>query len=118
MKKVLLLGDSIRMGYDEYVREILKGKAEVYFEEDDFDGFMEKLETLADIESVHPVYEHRWDIEWYGFTIRISTLSRWGRSERPFTGGFGRRHHHRRNRAANGCAETARAVVPEVREVK
>lgn len=34
MKKVLLLGDSIRMGYDEYVREILKGKAEVYFEED------------------------------------------------------------------------------------
>ena len=31
---------------------------EVYFEEDDFDGFMEKLETFADIESVHPVYEH------------------------------------------------------------
>ena len=34
MKKVLLLGDSIRMGYDEYVRDLLKGKAEVYFEED------------------------------------------------------------------------------------
>ena len=34
MKKVLLLGDSIRMGYDEYVRDLLHGKAEVYFEED------------------------------------------------------------------------------------
>ncbi len=34
MKKVLLLGDSIRMGYDEYVRELLRGKAEVYFDED------------------------------------------------------------------------------------
>ena len=34
MKKVLLLGDSIRMGYDEYVRDLLKGKAEVYFDED------------------------------------------------------------------------------------
>lgn len=34
MKKVLLLGDSIRMGYDEYVRDLLRGKAEVYFEED------------------------------------------------------------------------------------
>lgn len=34
MKKVLLLGDSIRMGYDEYVRELLKDKCEVYFDED------------------------------------------------------------------------------------
>ena len=34
MKRVLLLGDSIRMGYDEYVRELLQGKAEVCFEED------------------------------------------------------------------------------------
>lgn len=29
MKKVLLLGDSIRMGYEQYVREGLKGLAEV-----------------------------------------------------------------------------------------
>ena len=26
MKKVLLIGDSIRMGYDHYVREKLEGK--------------------------------------------------------------------------------------------
>lgn len=35
MKKVLLLGDSIRMGYDEYVREILKDKCAVYYDEND-----------------------------------------------------------------------------------
>ena len=32
MKKVLLLGDSIRMGYDDYVKEILAGKCEVYYD--------------------------------------------------------------------------------------
>lgn len=31
MKKVLLLGDSIRMGYDKYVRESLSEAAEVYY---------------------------------------------------------------------------------------
>lgn len=31
MKKVLLLGDSIRMGYDEYVKDMLKGEYEVIY---------------------------------------------------------------------------------------
>ncbi len=31
MKKVILIGDSIRMGYDKYVRESLKESAEVYY---------------------------------------------------------------------------------------
>ena len=31
MKKVLLLGDSIRMGYDEYVKELLQDTCEVYY---------------------------------------------------------------------------------------
>ena len=31
MKKVLLLGDSIRMGYDDYVKELLDGKCEVFY---------------------------------------------------------------------------------------
>lgn len=35
MKKVLLLGDSIRMGYDEYVKELLKDKCEVLYDEED-----------------------------------------------------------------------------------
>lgn len=33
--------------------------AEVYFEENDFDNFAEKLKK-SDIEYVHPVIEHRW----------------------------------------------------------
>lgn len=35
MKKVLLLGDSIRMGYQDYVREILKDRCSVYYDEQD-----------------------------------------------------------------------------------
>lgn len=35
MKKVLLLGDSIRMGYDDYVKELLKDTCEVYYDADD-----------------------------------------------------------------------------------
>ena len=31
MKKIVLLGDSIRMGYDKYVKEALAGSAEVYY---------------------------------------------------------------------------------------
>lgn len=36
MKKVLLLGDSIRMGYDEFVKEQLAGEFEVFY--DDLDN--------------------------------------------------------------------------------
>lgn len=35
MKRVLLLGDSIRMGYDEYVKEILKDEFEVIYDDAD-----------------------------------------------------------------------------------
>lgn len=35
MKKVLLLGDSIRMGYDDYIKEILQDKCEVYYDDND-----------------------------------------------------------------------------------
>ena len=34
--------------------------AEIYFEEDDFDAFAEKLKGIDDIDYVHPVIEHRW----------------------------------------------------------
>ena len=42
-------------------REVSFGgnSCEVYFEEDDFDGFAQKLQKL-DIKYVHPVKEHRW----------------------------------------------------------
>ena len=35
MKKVLLLGDSIRMGYEEYVKEYLDGQCQVYYDAQD-----------------------------------------------------------------------------------
>jgi hypothetical protein len=33
---------------------------ELYFEEDDFDGFLEKLKTFQDIEYVHPPKKQSW----------------------------------------------------------
>ena len=33
---------------------------ELYFEEDDFDGFLSRLEGLPDIRYVHPALEHPW----------------------------------------------------------
>ena len=35
MKKALLLGDSIRMGYDDMVRGLLAGRAEVLYDPED-----------------------------------------------------------------------------------
>ena len=34
--------------------------SEIYFEEDNFDDFAERLEKVNGIEYVHPVKEHRW----------------------------------------------------------
>ena len=48
MKKLLLLGDSIRMGYDSFVREKLAGRAEVFFSEDNGRFIQYTLQTLSD----------------------------------------------------------------------
>ncbi|MEG1448612.1 MAG: VOC family protein [Oscillospiraceae bacterium] len=34
--------------------------AELYFEEDNFDDFISRLDNIKYIEYVHPVFEHRW----------------------------------------------------------
>ena len=34
MKKIVLIGDSIRMGYDKYVKEALAGTCDVYYPEE------------------------------------------------------------------------------------
>ncbi|AFM39774.1 lactoylglutathione lyase-like lyase [Desulfosporosinus acidiphilus SJ4] len=34
--------------------------AELYFEEDDFEGFLQKINVIADINYVHPLLEHSW----------------------------------------------------------
>ncbi|MBO5328976.1 MAG: VOC family protein [Anaerotignum sp.] len=51
------------MGFiDAKEEDIIFGgnNVEIYFEEDDFDAFAEKLKGIDDIDYVHPVIEHRW----------------------------------------------------------
>ncbi len=63
---VTLTGGHIALQTDDTWRgfinkEVTYGSnaSEIYFEEDDFDSFIEKL-SLMDIEYVHPVKEHSW----------------------------------------------------------
>jgi catechol 2,3-dioxygenase-like lactoylglutathione lyase family enzyme len=40
---------------------ILENNAcELYFEEDDMNGFISKLDSMNDIEYIHPLFEHSW----------------------------------------------------------
>lgn len=48
----------IHKGIDEI--NFCGNDAELYFEEDDFDGFIKKLNAIENIDYVHPVFEHRW----------------------------------------------------------
>ena len=48
MKNLLLLGDSIRMGYDSFVREKLEGRMNVYFAEDNGRFAQYTLRALGD----------------------------------------------------------------------
>ena len=45
--------------------------SEVYFEEENFDIFTDKLKKCA-VEYVHPVKEHSWGSEWLDFTTQTS----------------------------------------------
>ncbi|MBR0599323.1 VOC family protein [Sinanaerobacter chloroacetimidivorans] len=55
-----------RESWEEFIRKddtcIRFGgnNSELYFEEDEFDHFIEKLNKMENIQYVHPVYEHRW----------------------------------------------------------
>lgn len=63
MKKVLLIGDSIRMGYDKYVKSALEGVAEVYYPDENSrfvqyvlryaSNWKTKLELSEDVDLVH-----------------------------------------------------------------
>lgn len=63
MKKVLLLGDSIRMGYDKYVKSALEGAAEVYYPDENArfiqyvlryaSNWKKSLELSDDVDLVH-----------------------------------------------------------------
>ena len=48
MKKIVLLGDSIRMGYDSFVQKKLTGRAELFFPEENGRFIQFTLRTLSD----------------------------------------------------------------------
>lgn len=60
MKKVVLIGDSIRLGYDKYVKEALAGVAEVYYPDDSARFSEYTLRYLSDWK-----HENKWpdDVE-------------------------------------------------------
>lgn len=75
MKNVLLLGDSIRIGYDEFVQEALKDTAKVYYSDDNGRCTQYTLVSLMEIAAltgepqkidlIHWNNGH-WDIAHYG----------------------------------------------------
>lgn len=84
MKKIILLGDSIRMGYDKYVKDALAGTAEVYYPEENcklsqyllryIHDWKKRLEWPDDVDLVH-WNAGLWDVaEIYG-DEPISSLS-------------------------------------------
>ena len=85
MKKVFLLGDSIRMGYCAFVREMLAGKAEVYYSDDNdrFAGYtyigIPQWKNLAgDPEAVNVVHWNNghWDCaHFFGDSEPYSTVA-------------------------------------------
>lgn len=74
-------------------REISFGgnASEVYFEEDDFDGFLEKLGRLEGVEYVHSVVGHRWgDSGRYASTTPTGISLRSGKTSSRSAGAFWR----------------------------
>jgi len=76
MKKIFLIGDSIRMGYDKYVKSALENVAEVYYPAENgrfaeyvlryVQGWKKELELSDDVDLVH-WNAGLWDIlELYG----------------------------------------------------
>jgi catechol 2,3-dioxygenase-like lactoylglutathione lyase family enzyme len=59
-------GFAIQLNFPDIIgidKATVKSKShnfELYFEEDNFDGFIEKLKTFPDIQYVHPPKKHEW----------------------------------------------------------
>ena len=83
-------------------REILFGAnaGELYFEEEDFDGFLQRLQGMDGVDYVHPVVEHGWGQR----GIRISISLKSGRICARWSGGFpGRGLRRRKSLSAWMC---------------
>ena len=87
MKKVVLMGDSIRMGYDKYVKEALGGVAEVYYPKDNCKyaqnvlrmahSWKKEFDCGDDVDLVHWNAGHWDNIELYG-DGPLSSLEHYG----------------------------------------
>jgi lysophospholipase L1-like esterase len=89
MKKVLLLGDSLRMGYCNGVKELLKEQAEVYFPAENcrytqytlqnLNGWLNAIENYEEIEVIHWNNGH-WDIaRWCGSEDSLTSKEEYAR---------------------------------------
>ena len=64
MKKIILIGDSIRMGYDKYLKEQLEGEAEVYYPADNCRFAYYVLRHLHDWKNTHNFPEDADVVHW------------------------------------------------------
>jgi lysophospholipase L1-like esterase len=84
MKKVILIGDSIRLGYCPFVRERLRNMAEVFYPDDNcrftqytyvnLKNWLSPVEPLQDVSLIHWNNGH-WDIaRWDGDGASLNTV--------------------------------------------
>ena len=64
MKKIILIGDSIRMGYDKYLTEQLEGQAEVFYPTDNCRFAYYILRHLHDWKNAHNFPEDADVVHW------------------------------------------------------
>lgn len=90
MKKVLLLGDSIRQNYQDYVREKLAGTAEVFYPDDNGRFCAFTLRHLHDYVRVFTENDHKnFDAVHFNFglwdVLRLSNENRTFTSEKEYS---------------------------------
>lgn len=84
MKKVLLLGDSIRQNYQQYVREHLEGKAEVFYPDDNGRFCSFTLRHLHDYVRIFTAGDRK-NFDIIHFNFGLWDVLRLSNEERTFT---------------------------------
>lgn len=82
--------------------------AQLYFEEDDFDAFIHKLDS-QDIAYVHPVKEHSWGQRAVRFYGPDATSSKWEKTSRRFAGAFSAAANRRLSTGSKGLLQNKNA---------
>ena len=84
MKKILLLGDSIRQNYQEYVKEQLKEKADVFYPRDNGRFCAFTLRYLHDYVRIFTQEDHR-NFDVIHFNFGLWDILRLSNEDRTFT---------------------------------